>query len=163
MDCVCGQPLEDTGFIPIKRFSRSGVFAVASVRRYVCHTPDCESGGGMESWKAMGRLKDLADRIPDRPFYARHNPDTNDWVPVRVSIAPHGPDVSLDTDGRGAGIVHFQGQEYPFISYEHLLSQEGELPFKVHLIRLWPEASEEYWQVAVGIEEVMDEPSTTTG
>lgn len=77
--CLCGEPLEDMGYIPVEMFSKSGVFAVDSVRRYVCHTPGCETGGGMESWTCMGQLSDLAEQVLDRPLYAKLNLETRQW------------------------------------------------------------------------------------
>lgn len=81
--CVCcGEELVNHRVLPLKSFSKDGVFAVDSVMRCDCLNPDCESGGGYEAWTAMGKLADLAAAIPERPLYAKHNPETNEWERV---------------------------------------------------------------------------------
>jgi hypothetical protein len=81
--CVfSGEDLPPAEFIPIALFSKSGVFAVEALRRQVCPSgPDCECGGGYESWFRIQGLSDLSDKIPDRPLFASQD-DVGVWFQV---------------------------------------------------------------------------------
>ena len=63
----------------IKKFG-GGIFAVDSVVEYTCPTgTNCPSGGGYQTWQAVGKLHDLAGQVTKRPLFAKYNPSTEDW------------------------------------------------------------------------------------
>jgi hypothetical protein len=67
-----------------------------------------------------------------------------------ATIAPYGPGVVLNNHGDGSGLIRFQGQSYPYASYADLLERADDFPFTVELIRIYPDAPDEYWQVKLG-------------
>jgi hypothetical protein len=67
-----------------------------------------------------------------------------------ATIAPYGPDVSMNTNGDRSGEVLFLGGTYLYKSFRDLVDRAEELPFTVEVIRIYPDAEREYWQVKVG-------------
>lgn len=89
---MCGAEMTST-VLPIKSFSKTGVFAVDSVVEWDCPSgEECESGGGYQSWQAIGRLQDLSHEITERPLFARFNHETTQWEPCED------PNYDLDED-----------------------------------------------------------------
>jgi hypothetical protein len=67
-----------------------------------------------------------------------------------MTIAPYGPDVTLNTGKAGWVEVVFLGGTYTFDSKADLLAQAEKLPFTVEVIALWPGLPQEEPQIKVG-------------